>query len=264
MSILRSVAAVLVLAGGLGGCENGTDPEDRIPARVEVVDGSGQQGAAGQALAQPVRVRVVDDRGRPVPGQAVNFIVTAGGGSVSVAAVTTNNEGIAATQWTLGTSAGAAQTLEARVAGPNGQAIVSDPLTATARAAAAAKLVSATPTQPPQAGSVGGPTRDSLAVQVLDQYNNPVPGATVSWAVAAENGGGSVSPAQSTTNANGIARAQWTLGTFTNGLQVATASVAGAPTLSLTARAANNITPVQGNNITASGGTTITPVATLG
>ncbi len=258
------MTAVLALPV-LSACENGgTDPEDRIPARVEVVDGNGQQGTAGQALAQPVRVRVVDDRGRPVPGQAVNFVVTGGGGTVSVATVTTDDDGYAATQWTLGTSVAAAQTLEARVAGPDGQALVSDPITATPRAGAPAQLAQAWPTSPPQAGSVGGPTRDSLAVLVRDQHGNPVPGAIVSWAVAAENGGGGVSPAQSTTNASGVARAQWTLGTFTNGSQVATATVPGVAPLSFTARAANNITPVQGHGITASGGTTITPVVTLG
>lgn len=261
MTILRNVAVAMVLMAGLGACENGTDPEDRLPARVEVVDGGGQQGTVGQALAQPVRVRVVDDRGRPVPGQTVNFVVTGGGGTVSVAAVTTDGDGVAATQWTLGTNATAAQTLEARVAGEDGQAVVSQPITATPRAGAPAKVSSAIPAGP-QGGSVGGPTRDSLAVQVLDQFNNPVPGATVAWAVT--EGGGSVSPASGTTNANGNARAQWILGPNVDVVQGASASVAGAGQVGFFARAASSITPLQGHDATASGGTTITASVTLG
>src|SRR5688572_6014391 len=116
MRILSFGLMALLALPALSACGNGgPGPEDREPARVEVASGSGQQGTAGQTLAQPVRVRVVDDRGRPVPGQSVNFVVTGGGGTVSVGTVTTDDDGYAATQWTLGTVAGAAQTLEARV-----------------------------------------------------------------------------------------------------------------------------------------------------
>jgi hypothetical protein len=262
MRILSFGLVALLALPVLSACENGgTDPEDREPARVEVAGGNAQQGTAGQALAQPVRVRVVDDRGRPVPGQAVNFVVTGGGGTVSVGTVTTDDDGYAATQWTLGTSAAAAQTLEARVAGANGQAIVSGPITATVRAGLPAKLEPAVPARP-QGGSVGGPTRDSLAVRVLDQHNNPVAGADVQW--AATEGGGSVNPTRSATDANGIARAQWILGPNVNVVQGAVASVPGAGQVSFFARAANAIAPVQGHNITASGGTTITASVTLG
>ncbi|HEU0298532.1 MAG TPA: Ig-like domain-containing protein, partial [Longimicrobium sp.] len=113
MRVHRFVFLLLAaVAAGLAGCENGgTDPEDRVPAAVNVVSGNAQQGTAGQPLSQPVLVRVVDDRGRPVPGAAVNFVVTAGGGTVSDATVTTDADGRAATQWTLGTQAGSAQTL---------------------------------------------------------------------------------------------------------------------------------------------------------
>ena len=61
------------------------------------------------------------------------------------------------------------------------------------------------------AGEAGQPLADSLGVIVLRASDNaPVSGVTVSWSVVA--GGGSVSPAQSTSNASGIARALRTLG----------------------------------------------------
>jgi hypothetical protein len=239
---IRTAALAIAVAAGLGACDGGTDPQPGVPARVEVVDGSGQQGTVGQVLAQPVRVRVVDERGRPVPGQAVNFVVTAGNGTVSVAAVTSDREGIAAVQWTLGTSLATVQTLEARVAGPNGQAIVSDPITVGARADLPTRIISLVYAQ---GGAVGGPTRDSLAVRVLDRYNNPVSGVDVQW--TAMEGSGSVSPARGTTSADGIARAQWTLGPRTDGVQGATASIPGMTPVGFDARAASQMTILEGN-----------------
>jgi hypothetical protein len=46
-----------------------------IPATIEVVSGDGQSAPVTQPLAQPLRVRVVDDAGLPVAGETVMFIV---------------------------------------------------------------------------------------------------------------------------------------------------------------------------------------------
>jgi hypothetical protein len=258
MSKLRSVAAVLVLASGLGACENGgTDPEDRIPARVEVVDGSGQQGTAGQPLPNPVRVRVEDARGRPVPGQAVNFVVTGGaGGSLSVASATSDRDGIAATQWTLGRTAGEPQTMEARVGTSGGQVIVSGPITATAVAGPVARLEH--PLNPPAlGGAANGPVGDSLAVSVQDQYGNPIAGVAVTWAVV--EGGGTITPT-STSDAQGVARAHWILGPRTDVIHAARAYVGTVESAVYFAKAASNMTIVRGNGVTATAGTQV-PVA---
>ena len=69
--------------------------------KVEVVSGSGQFAVPGQALRQPVVVRVSDDNNLPYPGLAVNVSV-AGGGSVSPAAVVTDAAGLARLSWTPG------------------------------------------------------------------------------------------------------------------------------------------------------------------
>src|SRR2546425_12962741 len=47
------------------------------------------------------------------------------------------------------------------------------------------------------------PLLSSLSVTARDASGCPVPGGVVNWAVA--SGGGAVTPAQSTTNANGVA-----------------------------------------------------------
>ncbi|HEX2077123.1 MAG TPA: Ig-like domain-containing protein [Longimicrobium sp.] len=77
---------------------------------------------------------------------------------------------------------------------------------------------------------------DSLAAQVRDQYGNPVPQAAVVWTV--RSGGGTVSPATSTTSAQGIARALWTLGTRVDSVQVADAAAGVALRTEFTATAA--------------------------
>jgi plastocyanin len=75
-----------------------------------------------------------------------------------------------------------------------------------------------------QTGDPGAPLADAVVVRVT-RDGSPVSGQSVAWSVTA--GGGSVSPATSTTNASGDAAATWTLGA-TPGGNALTASVAGA------------------------------------
>jgi len=77
-----------------------------------------------------------------------------------------------------------------------------------------------------QIGSAAQALGDSLAVIVRDAAGNPVSGVAVAWAVTA--GGGSVSPAISSTLASGVARTSYTLGLAPGGNSVA-ASVANLP-----------------------------------
>jgi alpha-tubulin suppressor-like RCC1 family protein len=75
-----------------------------IPTTLSIVSGNGQTGAPGQALGQPIRVRVVRAQGgAPVAGQAVTF-APSGGGTVTPATVQTGADGEAQTTWTMGTS----------------------------------------------------------------------------------------------------------------------------------------------------------------
>jgi adhesin/invasin len=60
-----------------------------------------------------------------------------------------------------------------------------------------------------QTGTVLAPAAESLVVQVVDRFGNPVPGVSVSWSAA---GGGDVSPASVVTGADGHAATQRILG----------------------------------------------------
>ncbi|HLM69585.1 MAG TPA: carboxypeptidase-like regulatory domain-containing protein, partial [Longimicrobium sp.] len=88
--------------------------------RLLLVSGSGQSGAPGATLPQPVRVRVVDGAGAPIGGAILNFLA-GDGGSASPRQTRTDAEGYASAQWTLGPAAGE-QTL--RVSGVGGTLVV--------------------------------------------------------------------------------------------------------------------------------------------
>ena len=62
-----------------------------------------------------------------------------------------------------------------------------------------------------QTGAVGVPLSELLSVKVVDAGGQAVAGATVLWQV--RDGGGTISPAASTSSVSGLATVTWTLGT---------------------------------------------------
>jgi protocatechuate 3,4-dioxygenase beta subunit len=220
---LAAVALLLAAVTSCGGDSSSGPPRQKSAAEVEIVSGNGQRGAVGTELAQPLVVKVVDANGGPVAGQVVNFVVTSGGGHVFAGSGASNSSGIVQERWTLGTSIAQPQRLEARAVDNNtGAPIVFGTFTATALAGAPHDVVVASGDA--QTGPAGTAATDSLAAKVLDQYGNPVAGATVQWAVAA--GAGTVSPASGTSDSTGVARTRLTLGTRP-GANAVTATVAG-------------------------------------
>lgn len=223
-----SCAALVTLAA----CDSSSAPRPQVAARLEVVAGNDQEAQAGATLASPLVVRVSDQKGKAVEGQIVNFRVVSGGGSVFAGTAQTNSNGEVREQWTLGVSTAAAdsQRVEVRaVDAATGQPLVLATFRATARAGAAASAASVGPLT--RGGVAGGVVADSLTVRVADQYGNPVNGVSVAWAPST---GGSVSPATSTTRADGTTRAQWTLA-GTAAAQTVTATPAGLPPVTFTA-----------------------------
>jgi Bacterial Ig-like domain (group 1)/Leishmanolysin len=84
---------------------------------VVVNAGSGQSGMGGTAVAIRPSVTVRDAGGNPLPGRAVTFSVTQGGGVVTSPVVITDAGGVATVgSWTLGAT-GNLNTLTATVAG---------------------------------------------------------------------------------------------------------------------------------------------------
>jgi hypothetical protein len=77
------------------------------PAGLEKRAGDLQTGGPGQLLPVPLRVRVTDAYGNPVPGTPVTFQAAAGSGSVAPSGPETDGAGETASAWTLGPDPGA-------------------------------------------------------------------------------------------------------------------------------------------------------------
>lgn len=221
----RPLAAALLLA--LAACGGGDGEPVRIPGTLEPSAGAAEQQApVGTAVPVAPAVRVLATDGRPIAGVPVTFAVATGGGTVTGATPTTGNDGVATLGgWTLGTTAGP-QSLTVSVA--NIATGVTFRAVATPGAPARLDVVPGAGA----AGTVGSALDPAPRVRVSDQYGNPVPGATVTFTPSA----GSVAAATVAAGADGVARADWTLGP-TPGPQTLTAAT-GTLTATFTATAA--------------------------
>ncbi|MBK7785828.1 MAG: Ig-like domain repeat protein [Gemmatimonadetes bacterium] len=188
-----------------------------------------QSAPAGFTLTDSVVVQVQDANGNGVAGRSVNWVTTAGNGSVVPQTSTTNAQGYAFTYWTLSPVAGP-NTLTAAVSGlPQ--------VTFTAIGGAAQPTTLAGRSAASQNGTVGQAVAAPPSVKVTDQNGNPVQGVTVTFSVA--QGGGTVSDgtgsgptASVATSAQGVATlAAWTLGTTAgaNAVSAAATGAGGAP-----------------------------------
>lgn len=79
------------------------------------------------------------------------------------------------------------------------------------------------------------PLPTQLSVKALDANNRAVPGVVVNWAVA--SGDGAVAPAQSTTNASGVASTIDSIGSMSPQTVTATPAITTLPTQTFTASA---------------------------
>jgi hypothetical protein len=198
----------------------GTGPATPIPTDIALVSGDDQTGTVGQVLAQPLVAKVTSSTGAGIAGVTITWQLTAVGGALSAGSVPTDSQGRAAVSVMLGTASGLNNTIvTARAAGLNGSPVM---FTASASAGPVSQLEAVSGSI--QTDTVGQAAPESLVVMVGDQFDNPVSGAIVTWAVTA--GGGTVSTTSVTTDLQGRAAVVWTLGPVV-GLQRVTAAVGG-------------------------------------
>jgi hypothetical protein len=208
------------------GC-SGDDLLLPAPGTVQIVDGNGQEGRSGDVLADPLVVRLVNEAGEGIPDEEVRWVPRSGSGTTDPGTGTTDSDGFATAEWTLGPAAGL-QRVDAEAPG-----LGSVTFTATNTGddgenppAARVEPIEGDGQTAPAGAEV--PTRP--AVRVLDEEGGPVEGFDVTFAVTA--GDGSVRDAAQTTNGDGIARVGgWTLGATpgTNTLEATAGGLVGSP-----------------------------------
>lgn len=235
-----------------------------LPASVTAVSGNGQTATANQAVTTPPSVIVRDNRGNPVNGVTVTFLIGSGAGTVLGATQTTAGGGVATVErWTLGPAAGQ-QTLIARV-----QGLPDVTFTATATPGTPANVVALSITNLGNV-TVNGMVLTLPSVRVRDANNNPVSGAVVTF--TPEGTGNTLTGATVTTGADGIATlGSWQIGTVATTYRVR-AFVANLdqggnePTFTVIGTAGNAVSAqvasssVQSQSAVASAAVTTTPV----
>ena len=239
------LGAAMGIAAFAAGCGETTVSAPLPAGSIVVVSGQAQSGVAGQVLPEPITVRVLGTDGQPLPGVQVTFAAS-GTGSVSPAAATTDADGLAGTQWTLGRTTGA-NALTASAA-----ADVTTAIAATAAAGPPATIAAVAGDN--QTALAGTPVTTPPSVRVTDANGNPVEGAAVTFSIL--SGGGRVTDGLRRTSAQGVATAgSWVLGS-TVGTQTLTAraeesGVANNPVLftaTATARIPAQMVATAGNN----------------
>ncbi len=225
-----------------------------VATTIALNAGNGQTATVNTAVSTDPSVLITDQFGNGVPGVSVTFAVVGGGGSVTGGAGLTDAAGIATVgSWTMGTTAGA-NNLTATATG-----LAGNPVTFTATATAGAPVSVNKTAGDNQSATVNSAVAVDPAVQVTDQFANPVAGVTVTFAV--QTGGGSLTGASQTTDGGGLAAVgSWTLGTIA-GNNSMSATVSGVPAVTFSATgqadAATTIAASAGNAQTATVNTAV-------
>ena len=220
------------------------------PTSITLVSGGTQTGQAGLVLPQPVIVRV-NAGSQPVSGVRVTFAVTTAGGSFSPSQVTTDANGTATSNWTLGGTVG----------DHGGSATVGTltPVAFTATAIAGPPAILLAVVGNTQFGVVKRPVNTKPKVQLADAFGNPIPGRSIRFEVTA--GGGSLTGDQKVTDASGHAElGSWTLGPRAGINRVLASMDANISTEVIAIGTAASLAVQAGNSQTVNAGTA-TPVA---
>ncbi len=190
-----------------------------LPAFLHKISADSSFGVAGQPVPEPIRLKITDDLGYPVPNYAVNFVVRRGGGHIDnrleLLKITDVN-GIVTVTPTLGPDVGAYNNVfEAQAYREGGQNLNGSPKRyyVSAKKSLATKLERLN--NEVLSAQAGDFLPQPLGVRVLDYLSRPVAGHDVTFEVVA--GGGKLSKTQTNiitikTDDNGVAQVSFRLG----------------------------------------------------
>ena len=179
------------------------------PAKNQRIDsGNNQSGSAGQPLAAPLVVKVVDQYGNGIPNRNVTFAVKKGGGKINnnltSATQQTNASGLAQVTYKLGPVSGDTNKVDVTSTGLNSVSFVSF----------AAIPNKVTKVNPPTIGAANKKLGQPLSVKVTDAGNKAIAGYPVTFII--KQGGGKLNKDSTRisipTDASGAANVFLTLG----------------------------------------------------
>ncbi len=186
------------------------------PATIAISSGNFQSAQVTTTFSNPLKVRVKDSAGNPVPGVSVTFSDRGAGGTLSSPTSTTDSSGYAKTSYTAGTKSRKVE-ITASVSGLSPvifkETVLAGPATSLAIYSGNNQKV-----------APGTATAKLLQVIIQDQYANPVKGMTVNFSDGGAGGSFSVNPAL--TSAKGIAGTRYTAPSQTGTVTI-TASAGG-------------------------------------
>jgi len=119
LSVMLGTAALGACGGGDAIVSSPPPPPPPVPNTLAVVAGDNQSTNVGRYLPQPLVVLVATRSGIALPGVAVEWTVTSGGGKLSASSVLSDAKGLASVYWTLGPVPGG-QSVTAAVTGLSG------------------------------------------------------------------------------------------------------------------------------------------------
>lgn len=194
-----------------------------VPSRIVYNDGDGQTARVSTAVNITPSVKVVDPAGIGVPGVAVTFSITSGGGSVPGSDAVTNVNGFASpTSWILGASPGA-NTLTATAGSLQGSPVTFN-ATGVANPPVAMQIFAGNQ----QTVAANTPVPIPPQVLVTDAGGHGVSGVSVAFTI--RSGSGTITGANAVTNGSGIATlGSWTAGVGGNSLFASSPGLANSP-----------------------------------
>ncbi|KOY51796.1 Ig-like domain-containing protein [Polaribacter dokdonensis] len=179
---------------------------------LEKISGDNQNAIQDETLEEPIIVKVTDEDGSGLVDVEVFFTIIEGEGTLSASSIKTNSEGFAEVDWTLGNNTNN-QKLEAAVKNSVGDDIEGSPLIFTATAKEL-ELSLEKVSGDNQNGDENEVLENPLVVRLVNNDGNPISSRTVDFSIT--SGDGSLSSSSATTNNNGLAQVNWTLGASTN------------------------------------------------
>jgi len=186
------------------------------PAVISIANGNYQSAQVTTTFPMPLKVRVKDSSGYPVPGVLVSFSDGGAGGTRSSPTATTDSSGFASISYTAGTKSGLVH--------PTASVSGLTPVVFNENVLAGPAVSLAIYSGNNQTVKRGTATAKVLQVIIQDQYANPEKAIPVTYSDGGAGGTFSVNPAL--TSATGIAGTHYTAPLQTGTVTI-TASAAG-------------------------------------